>query len=198
MSMRMGRNPGKIGEIAHAAAHRLTPARFSAIMEKSRPDAVISYSARIFRMKTFRNPVSPFDAPDPFMTYDPVTGYYYSLFTRGRVLELFRSRHAAEICTNGDSRVIYRADGPRDGVWGDIWAPEMHRGSNGKWYIYTSGRMQEAPGEKRLFIMEAFGDDPFGEWRFKGKPSPDGRDRKSVVVGKECTSWCRSRWSPYH
>ena len=23
-------------------------------------------------------------------------------------------------------------------------------------------------------------------------------DRKSVVVGKECTSWCRSRWSPYH
>ena len=23
-------------------------------------------------------------------------------------------------------------------------------------------------------------------------------DRKSVRVGKECTSWCRSRWSPYH
>ena len=109
-------------------------------------------------MKTFRNPVSPFDAPDPFMTYVPETGYYYALFTRGRVLELFRSRHAAEICTAGDSRVIYRANGPEDGIWGDIWAPEMHRGSNGKWYIYTSGRMQEAPGEKRLFIMEALWD----------------------------------------
>src|SRR3546814_1663237 len=24
------------------------------------------------------------------------------------------------------------------------------------------------------------------------------RDRKSVVVGKECVSTCRSRWSPYH
>src|SRR3546814_12547601 len=23
-------------------------------------------------------------------------------------------------------------------------------------------------------------------------------DRKSVVVGKECVSTCRSRWSPYH
>ena len=34
-----------------------------------------------YTMKTFRNPVSPFSAPDPFMTYDPVTGYYYALFT---------------------------------------------------------------------------------------------------------------------
>src|SRR3546814_17356968 len=25
-----------------------------------------------------------------------------------------------------------------------------------------------------------------------------GADRKSVVVGKECVSTCRSRWSPYH
>ena len=123
-------------------------------------------------MKTFRNPVSPFDAPDPFMTWDPETGYYYSLFTRGRVLELFRSRRAAEICTAGDSKILYTADG-RDGIYGDIWAPEMHRGSNGKWYIYTSGRVTPEPGEKRLFIMEAETSDPFGEWHFKCKPTPD-------------------------
>ena len=48
-------------------------------------------------MRTFRNPVSPFDAPDPFMTFDTVTGYYYALFTRGSKLELFRSRHAGII-----------------------------------------------------------------------------------------------------
>ncbi|MCR4906692.1 MAG: family 43 glycosylhydrolase [Clostridiales bacterium] len=125
-------------------------------------------------MKTFRNPVSPFDAPDPFMTYDPVTGYYYALFTRGRVLELFRSRHAAEICTVGDSKVIYHANGPRDGIWGDIWAPEMHRAPGGRWYIYTSGRIREERGApKCLFIMEALSDDPFGDWQFKCKPSPD-------------------------
>ena len=29
-------------------------------------------------------------------------------------------------------------------------------------------------------------------WRQKGTRSEERR------VGKECTSWCRSRWSPYH
>src|SRR3546814_9098761 len=29
-------------------------------------------------------------------------------------------------------------------------------------------------------------------------PQPATEDRKSVVVGKECVSTCRSRWSPYH
>ena len=116
-------------------------------------------------MQTFRNPVSPFEAPDPFMTYDPVTEYYYALFTRGTKLELFRSRHAGSIVTDGDSRIIYTPNGERDGIWGDIWAPEMHRGSNGKWYIYTSGRIKPEPSEKRIFIMEGPSEDPFvGEW----------------------------------
>ena len=125
-------------------------------------------------MKKFRNPVSPFDAPDPFMTFDPQTGYYYALFTRGSKLELFRSHHAGSIVTDGDSRVIYTPNGERDGIWGDIWAPEMHRGSDGKWYVYTSGRIKPEPSQKRLFIMEGPADDPFeGEWIFRGKPSPD-------------------------
>ena len=126
-------------------------------------------------MHKFRNPVSPFDAPDPFMTFDPATGYYYALFTRGTKLELFRSRHAGSIITDGDSRIIYTPDGERDGIWGDIWAPEMHRGSNGKWYIYTSGRIgREISNPKRLFIMEGPAEDPFeGEWIFRGMPSPD-------------------------
>ena len=125
-------------------------------------------------MQTFKNPISPHDAADPFMTYDPVTGYYYALFTRGTRLELFRSRHAARIVTDGDSRIIYTPNGERDGIWGDIWAPEMHRGSDGKWYVYTSGRHKSEPSQKRLFIMEGPADDPFvGEWHFCGMPSPD-------------------------
>jgi GH43 family beta-xylosidase len=125
-------------------------------------------------MQTFRNPISPFDAPDPFMTYDSVTGYYYALFTRGSKLELFRSRHAGRIVTDGDSRVIYTPNGERDGIWGNIWAPEMHRGSNGRWYIYTSGRIKPEPSEKRIFIMEGPSEDPFdGEWTFRGLPFPD-------------------------
>lgn len=126
-------------------------------------------------MRKFRNPVSPGDAPDPFMTFDPVTGYYYALFTRGQVLELFRSRYAGGIITDGDSRVIYTANGEQDGIWGSIWAPEMHRGSDGKWYVYTSGRIcPEEPSPKRLFIMEGPAENPFeGEWVFRGMPTPD-------------------------
>lgn len=126
-------------------------------------------------MYKFRNPVSPYDAPDPFMTYDPVTGYYYALYTQASNLELFRSRHAGSIITDGDSRVVYTANGERDGIWGDIWAPEMHRGSNGKWYIYTSGRIGlDTSNPKRLFVVEGPADDPFeGEWIFRSQLSPD-------------------------
>ena len=126
-----------------------------------------------YRMKTFRNPVADFDTPDPFMTYDSVTGYYYALFTRGNRLEIFRSRHAGDIIRDGDSKVIYTPDGEKDGIWGMIWAPEMHKGTNGKWYIYTSGLYDPKEWPKRLFIMEALTEDPFGEWQFKCKPSPD-------------------------
>ncbi len=124
-------------------------------------------------MRKFQNPLATFDAPDPFMTYDGATGYYYALFTRHDRLEIFRSRHAGDVLREGESKVIYTPNGERDGIWGDIWAPEMHKGTNGKWYVYTSGRKQAERGEKRLFIMESLSDDPFGEWQFKCKPSPD-------------------------
>lgn len=152
-------------------------------------------------MNTFRNPISPFDAPDPFMTYDPVTGYYYALFTRGTRLELFRSRRAACIVTDGDSRIIYTPNGERDGIWGDIWAPEMHRGSNGKWYIYTSGRMNPEPSQKRIFVMEGPSDDPFeGEWIFRGKPFPEtfSIDPTAYTAPDGMQYLCSSRVDPVH
>ncbi len=124
-------------------------------------------------MKMFQNPLADFDAPDPFMTYDPITGYYYALFTRHDRVEIFRSRHAGDILREGESRVIYRPNGERDGIYGMIWAPEMHKGANGKWYIYTSGLYDPNVWSKRLFILEADTEDPFGDWHFKCKPLPD-------------------------
>lgn len=124
-------------------------------------------------MKTFRNPIAPFDSPDPFITYDNETEYYYSVFTRHDRLEIFRGKNVGDLIKNGESKVIYRPNGEKDGIWGDIWAPEMHRGNDGRWYIYTSGRITEGKGPKRLFIMRALSNDPFGEWEFAGKPSPD-------------------------
>ncbi|MBR5539192.1 MAG: glycoside hydrolase family 43 protein [Clostridia bacterium] len=123
-------------------------------------------------MKIFQNPISDFSAPDPFVTFDGATGYYYALFTRGTHLEIFRSRYAADIIRGGESKVIYTPNPEKDGIYGDIWAPEMHKGTDGKWYIYTSGRYDENPWHKCLFIMEAASDDPFGDWYFKCKPTP--------------------------
>ena len=37
-----------------------------------------------------------------------------------------------------------------------------------------------------------------GDWiitGIRGEKYPRSEERR---VGKECTSWCRSRWSPYH
>ena len=124
-------------------------------------------------MTPFHNPISPYDAPDPFMTYDPVTEYYYAIYTQGNRLELFRSKQAANVLTDRDSKIIYRADGS-DGIYGDIWAPEMHRGTDGLWYIYTSGRITKTEGgEKRIFIVGSLTSDPFGEWEYKRKPAPN-------------------------
>ncbi len=150
-------------------------------------------------MHKFKNPISPFSAPDPFMTFDPVTGYYYALFTRVTKLELFRSRHAGSIVTDGDSRIIYTPNGERDGIWGDIWAPEMHRAPNGRWYIYTSGRIKPQPSQKRIFIMEGPAEDPFeGEWVFRGMPSPDVFSiDPSVYTAKDGIQYlCSSRVDP--
>ncbi|MBR6426987.1 MAG: glycoside hydrolase family 43 protein [Clostridia bacterium] len=124
-------------------------------------------------MNIIVNPLAGFDTPDPFMTYDAETGYYYALFTRHDRLEIFRSWHAADIIRGGESKTIYVPNGEKDGVWGMIWAPEMHRGTNGKWYIYTSGLYDPEKWPKRLFIVESETSDPFGDWHFKCKPAPD-------------------------
>ena len=119
----------------------------------------------------FHNPISPDDIPDPFITYDPETEYYYALFTQVNRLEIFRSKQAANVFTDHDTNVIYIACGSH-GIYGDIWAPEMHRGTDGLWYIYTSGRITETAGEKRIFILGSLTSDPFGEWEYKCMPAP--------------------------
>lgn len=135
------------------------------------------------------------------MVFDPVTSYYYALFTRGTRVELYRSRHAATVVSDGDFRVVYTPNGERDGIWGDIWAPEMHRAPNGRWYIYTSGRMCSEPSEKRLFILEGPADDPFeGEWIFRGKPAPDTFSiDPTVYTDSDGTQYlCSSRVDPQY
>lgn len=135
--------------------------------------AVVETTAQIeYNTEQFNNPISPYDAPDPFITFDQETGYYYGLHTQGDRVEIYRSKHVADLLLEGESKVIYRATG-ENSVWGDIWAPEMHRGPDGLWYIYTSSRITKDPGEKRVFVLGSLTSDPFGEWEFKGRPAYD-------------------------
>ena len=141
--------------------------------ETAGPTETVETSAQIeYNTERFHNPVWPFDAPDPFITYDPETGYYYCLHTQGDCVEIYRSKHAADVKMDDDSKVVYRADG-KNGIWGDIWAPEMHRGTDGLWYIYTSGRITKEAGEKRIFVLVSKTSDPFGEWEYAGRPAYD-------------------------
>ncbi len=118
----------------------------------------------------FSNPISPDDTPDPFITYDADTGYYYALYTQVDRIKLFRHKHAADVFTAGESKVLYRATG-KDNVWGDVWAPEMHRGSDGLWYVYSSSRIAREESGKQVFVLGSLTSDPFGEWEFKGRPA---------------------------
>lgn len=127
--------------------------------------------AKEYNTVAFHNPISPTDAPDPFITYDTFTEYYYAIYTQGDRLELFRSKHVADLFTDQDSKVIYRAEGTP--IYGDIWAPEMHRGPDGLWYIYTSGKISLEHDEKRVFVVGSLTADPFGEWEYKGMPAPN-------------------------
>lgn len=98
-------------------------------------DSVAETTAKLeYNTTQFNNPISYSDAPDPFITYDPDTGYYYALHTQGDRIEIYRHKHAAEVIIEGETKVIYRATG-ENAVWGDIWAPEMHKGPDGLWYI---------------------------------------------------------------
>lgn len=135
--------------------------------------AVVETTSQIeYNTEQFLNPISPFDAPDPFITFDQETGYYYGLHTQGDRVEIYRSKHVADLFLDEDTKVIYRATG-ENVVWGDIWAPEMHKGPDGLWYIYTSSRITKDPGEKRIFVLGSLTSDPFGEWEFKGRPAYD-------------------------
>lgn len=125
-----------------------------------------------YNKEQFCSNIWPFDAPDPFITYDSETGYYYCLFTQGNRVEIYRSKHVADILLDDDSKIIYEATGANV-VWGDIWAPEMHRAPDGFWYIYTSSRITKEPGEKRIFVLKSLTSDPFGEWEFAGRPAYD-------------------------
>ena len=104
-------------------------------------------------------------AADPFITYDGHTGYYYTLFTLGSRLELYRSKTLGDLIRNGERKVLYEASENAE-ITGNLWAPEMVF-LDGKWYIYTSGSTPFTTWQKRLCVFESETADPFDGFHFK-------------------------------
>lgn len=116
----------------------------------------------------YSNPVGDREAPDPFVTYDNKLGYYYLLYTRGREVRVYRSRRLDTIM-NDQSLQVFAADG-KNGIFGSIWAPEMHF-YGGLWYVCTSGSTEpEGREERRLFVLRSRSSDPFDGFDFAGFP----------------------------
>lgn len=76
-------------------------------------------------------------------------------------------RRAANLTDSGGQRFV-AWEAPRRGPYSSqLWAPELHR-LDGRWYIYVAasdGRNET----HRMIVLEAEGDEPTGEFRFKAE-----------------------------
>ncbi len=88
---------------------------------------------------TFQNPVSKTPVQDPFVTWDDKAGCYYLLCTSGDQVEIRRGKNAAGLADSDDRSVAWRPPSKNAPISGNITAPELHRGKDGKRYIYASG-----------------------------------------------------------
>ena len=102
-------------------------------------------------------------APDPFVTYDPMTDYYYGMSTQNSEIVLHRSRVLSELFTGGESKKVYWTGTQ---IFDSLWAPEMYY-MDGLWYIYSSGTEDPRNPVKRLFVLVSKTSDPFDGFRFK-------------------------------
>ena len=107
--------------------------------------------------------VLPGAAPDPFITFDNASDYYYGMSTQNSAVILHRSKVLSELFTGGEALTVYSAGAE---VLGSLWAPEMYF-IGGRWYIYTSGIISESDATKRLTVLESESADPFDGFHFK-------------------------------
>ena len=115
-------------------------------------------------VKTFQNPLSKGNAPDPFIQY--IDGYYYALYTEADKITLYRNTTLKSVLS-GEKKVVYQIGKE---VGGNIWAPELHYNpSTERWYIYASGSTNGWEFSTiRMFCLESETSDPFGAYLFKG------------------------------
>ena len=121
----------------------------------------------------FTNPIGDRAAPDPFVTYDAATDFYYCLYPEGTAVRIRRARQPERLFADNDVKTLFVTNAAQ-GVYRHLWAPEMHKSPNGRWYVYTSA--DTTPGPEwtlRLVCLESESSDPFAGFHFKAFPLPD-------------------------
>ena len=90
-----------------------------------------------------------------------------------------------------------------DGVF--ILEPRIFNDARGYFFESFSGREFEEKVCRTTFVQDNESFSTYGVLRGLHFQKPPFTQSKLVRVrseerrvGKECTSWCRSRWSPYH
>ncbi len=106
---------------------------------------------------TFANPVSATPVQDPFITYDEKTGYYYLLYTTRDQIEIRRGKTASKLADSTERVVAWRPKKTDKSINGNLAAPELHKGDDGKWYIYATG------SDGLTLATGAIADDGFGD-----------------------------------
>lgn len=125
---------------------------------------------------TFANPIAP--GADPWVIFHE--GFYYWCASENDLgVAVYRSDRLTE---RGEKVVVWRAPafGPHSR---EVWAPELHR-LDDRWYIYvaaSNGRNET----HRMIVLEAVGDDPTSEFRFKAE----------LYTGDECARRRNNRWA---
>ncbi len=113
-------------------------------------------------------------AGDPCILYDQETACYYAVYSspKNDRVTLYRAKTLSELRT-AEGKDIYVASDTGE-IKHKLYAPEIVK-VDGKWYIYASGAtdLSEKGNGKpaksiRLFCLEAVGDDPYGDYIFKG------------------------------
>ena len=114
--------------------------------------------------------------------------------TFNRPVKIFTYATKAEM----DDALYNKGDTVRQRIvtLGTVVSPEIMLLLSDPRYGSTSGVLDTVSHEVSHFVIRQAGEGPYGTiptWLNEGLARSEERR-----VGKECTSWCRSRWSPYH
>ncbi|MDD5351261.1 MAG: glycoside hydrolase family 43 protein [Chthoniobacteraceae bacterium] len=134
----------------------------------------------------FSNPILPAPAADPWVIQHG--GVWFALLASERTLYLRAASNLAELST-ATPVTIWRA--PHTGPCSrNLWAPEMHR-LDGRWFIYFAADDGKNKNH-RMWVLEAGGANPFGEWGLRGMLDTGGWAIDGTVLeegGKRFFVW---------